>query len=93
MNITLIGGLYIPMKNILIKILGYVIGIIGVIVVLPFGLVYFLISVFWKIFGTSVISFIILMLMGLNMEDCFKYSAGLGLFIGICLKYNEIKKG
>jgi len=80
------------MKKIITKILGYVLGIIFGILMLPFFLVYLLLSVFWKVFGTTVISFIILMLMGSTMEECLKYSSSLGFFVGVYLKYREMKK-
>ena len=81
------------MKKTITMILGYIFGFIVAVIILPLGLIYFFASVFWKIFGMSIISFIILMLLGLSQEECFKYSAGLGFFIGVCLKYKEIKNG
>lgn len=78
--------------KIITKILGYVLGVIVAILILPFGLFYLLVSVFWKVFGTTVIAFIILMLLGSTMEECLKYSSSLGFFVGVYLKYKEMKK-
>jgi hypothetical protein len=75
----------------LLTILGYTIGIIGAIIITPFVLVYYLVLLFWKIFGATILAYIILTFMGLSEEDCLKYSAGLGFFIGIYWKYKELK--
>lgn len=80
------------MKKIITKILGYILSILFVILLLPIGLVYLFASVFWKVFGTTVIAFIILMLLGSTMEECLKYSSSLGFFVGVYLKYREMKK-
>ena len=80
------------MKKTITKILGYILSFIIAIMLLPFGLVYLFISVFWKIFGTTIIVFIILMLMNCTFDECVKYSSSLGYFVGIYFKCRELKK-
>lgn len=78
-------------KNKIKLILQYLLGGIGFVIVLPFAIIYFLLGVFWYVFGSSIIAFIILTLMGATMEECLQYSAGLGFLIGIYMKYRELK--
>jgi hypothetical protein len=80
------------MKDKLLTLLGYTVGIILAIIVTPFAVAYYLIKFFWVIFGTSVIAFIILGLLGCSYQECLTYSGGLGFFIGCYLKYREISK-
>jgi energy-converting hydrogenase Eha subunit A len=46
---------------------------------------------FWAIFGTMVISFFILALFGFALNECILYSGSLGFFVGVYLKYRDIK--
>ena len=80
------------MKKTITKILGYILSFIIAIMLLPFSLVYLFISVFWKIFGTTIIAFIILMLMNCTFDECVKYSSFIGFFVGVYFKYRELKK-
>jgi hypothetical protein len=52
-----------------------------------------MISLFWKIFGATVIAFLILIAFNATMEQCFKYAPPIGLFVGVFMKLREtIKK-
>lgn len=73
-------------------ILGYTLGIIGSIIITPFVLSYYVVLLFWKIFGTSILGFFVVALFGGTEEECFRYGASLGFFIGIYLKYRELSK-
>lgn len=80
------------MKKKISLILSYVVGIIGAIIVTPFALAYLIVGLFWKIFGATIIAFLILVAFNLSYEDCLKYSSGLGFFVGGYLKYREMSK-
>lgn len=80
------------MKNKLLTILGYFVGVIGAIIISPFALVYLVIGLIWKIFASTIIAFLILLAFNATLEDCIKYSAGLGFFIGVYLKGREMSK-
>ncbi len=74
--------------NILIKIVAYMVFIM----VLPLMLGYTFIVSFWKIFGATIISFIIIALFGGTLEECLKYSSSLGFFVGVFLMYKQRSK-
>ena len=80
------------MKDKIIKILQYLLGGIGFIIVLPFALLYFIVRMFWVFFGTSIIAFIIIMLLGGTDEQCMTYAPALGLLITIIKKVKEASK-
>jgi len=71
----------------------YFVGVVGAIFMFPLILLYFMISLFWKIFGATVIAFLILIAFNATMEQCFKYAPPIGLFVGVFMKLREtIKK-
>jgi hypothetical protein len=80
------------MKGKIIKILQYLLGGIGFIVVLPFALLYFIATMFWVFFGTTLIAFITIMLLGGTDEQCITYAPALGLLISIIKKFQEVSK-
>ena len=80
------------MKDKLLLVLGYIIGGIGAVIVTPFAIIYYGILMFWKLFASTVIAYIILALLGCSYEESLEYGAGLGLLITIYLKYRELKK-
>lgn len=80
------------MKDKIIKILQYLLGGIGLIIVLPFALLYFIATMFWVFFGTTIIAFIIIMLLGGTDEQCITYAPALGLLITILKKVKEVSK-
>lgn len=80
------------MKDKIIKILQYLLGGIGFIIVLPFALLYLIVKMFWFFFGTSIIAFIIIMLLGGTDEQCMTYAPALGLLITIIMKVKEVSK-
>lgn len=80
------------MKDKIIKILQYLLGGIGFIIVLPFALLYFIVRMFWVFFGTSIIAFIVIMLLGGTDEQCMTYAPALGLLITIIKKVKEVSK-
>jgi len=53
---------------------------------------YTLISSFWKIFGATIIAFIIIASFGGTLEECMKYSSSLGFFVGVVLMVKERSK-
>lgn len=80
------------MKGLLSKILAYIGVAIIVLAVFPFMLLHTILKSIWIIFGATIIAFIILVLLGGTMEECFKYSSALGLFVGVGLKLLEKEK-
>lgn len=80
------------MKNILYNVLIKIIAYLLFILVLPFMLGYTLIVSFWKIFGATIISFIIIALFGGTLEECLKYSSSLGFFVGVFFMYKQRSK-
>lgn len=79
-------------KRILLEFLSIVVGLGMLIVAFPFMFVYHMLQIFWTVFGASVIAFIIIALFGGTMEDCIKYSAGLGFFVGAVMKGIEMSR-
>lgn len=80
------------MKEKILTFFGYIIGGIGAVIITPFVITYYLIVLFWKVYGSSIIGFFIIAIFGGTMEECFKYGAGMGFFVGVYLKYRELKK-
>jgi hypothetical protein len=80
------------MKKIVYKILTNLIAVLLLIIVFPFMMCYTLIGSFWKIFGATLVSFIIIALLGGTIEECLKYSGSLGFFVGVYLTYKERSK-
>lgn len=80
------------MKNILYNLLTKIIAYLLFILVLPLMLGYTLIVSFWKIFGVTIISFIIIALFGGTLGECLKYSFSLGFFVGLYLMYKQRSK-
>lgn len=70
----------------------YFIGVIGAIIVTPFVISYYLILLFWKIFGLSILGFLTIGFFGGTMEESMQYGASLGFFIGVLLKFRDLKK-
>lgn len=79
-------------KNLLHKFFSYLFSLILIVVLLPFGLVYVLITSFWKVFGATVISFFVIGLFGGTIEECFKYSAVVAIFVTVIIKLIEKRK-
>ena len=69
----------------------YFIGVLGAIIISPFVFAFYILLLFWKVYGSSIIGFFIIALFGGTMEECFKYGAGMGFFVGVYLKYRELK--
>lgn len=80
------------MKNIFYKIITHLAAYTILILALPIMLGYTLISSFWKIFGVTIISFVIIALFGGTLEECIKYSSSLGFFVGVILMIKEKSK-
>jgi hypothetical protein len=78
--------------SLLIKILSYILSGLFLLLFLPFGIVYVLLKSFWKVFGATVIAFIIIGLFGGTLEECIRYSTSLGFFVGVGLHFVERKK-
>jgi hypothetical protein len=53
---------------------------------------YTLMGSFWKIFGSTIISFIVIGFLGGTIEECIKYSSALGFFVAVYLTYRERSK-
>jgi hypothetical protein len=54
---------------------------------IPYLIIYIILKTFWKMFGTLVVSFIIIGLLGGTVEECLTYSSGLAFFVGVLLSY------
>lgn len=78
------------MKSIIKNGFLYLIGIIGAIIVLPFVICFYLLKIFWHVFGATVIAFLIIAMFGGTIEECIEYGAGLGFFVGVVMKYREL---
>lgn len=74
------------------KVFEYLLGIIGAIIITPFAVLYYGVLLFWKIFSSTVIGYIILGLLGCTYEESLQYGAGMGFLVGVYLKYRELKK-
>ena len=74
------------------KIFKHILEIFIFIIVLPFAVIYFIASMFWVFFGTTIIAFILLMMLGLTDNQCITYAPSLGLLISIIKKVNETTK-
>lgn len=70
----------------------YFIGILGAIIITPFVLAYYSVQLFWKIFGLSILGFLTIGLFGGTIEESMTYGASLGFFIGVLLKFRDLKK-
>lgn len=70
----------------------YFIGVLGAIIITPFVLGYYLVQLFWKIFGMSILGFLVIGLFGGTIEESMQYGASLGFFIGVLLKLRDLKK-
>jgi hypothetical protein len=71
------------------KIFEWVIGVILFLIVFPFIVLYYLFLLFWKMFGMSILGFLVVGLFGGTTDECLEYGASLGFFIGLIL---SIKK-
>jgi hypothetical protein len=80
------------MKTYLSKFFGLLIVIILTLLLLPFGVVYVFITSFWKVFGATIIAFFVVGLFGGTMEECFKYSSVVAIFVAVGLKLIEERK-
>jgi hypothetical protein len=80
------------MKDILLKIVTYIAAGVLFLIALPFVLFYTLVKFMWIIFGSFLISFIILGFLGCTLEECMVYSGSLSFFVGIVLKFFEEKE-
>lgn len=80
------------MRNILYKIFTFLLVGLLLIIMFPFMLGYTLLSSFWKVFGATIIAFIIIAMLGGTMEECLKYSSSFGFFVGILLTFGERSK-
>jgi hypothetical protein len=80
------------MRKIIFWILTRLVVILFFIVIFPFMLGYTLITSFWKVFGATVISFLIIASFGGTLEECMTYSGSLGFFVGVYLTYKERSK-
>lgn len=74
------------------KIFEYILSGLGLIVSIPFAILYFIAGMFWIFFGTTIIAFIILMLLGATDNECITYAPALGLLISIIKKIKEVSK-
>lgn len=70
----------------------YFIGVIGAIIITPMVIAYYLVQLFWKIFGLSILGFLTIGLFGGTIEESMQYGASLGFFIGVLLKLRELRK-
>ena len=70
----------------------YFIGILGAIIITPFVLAYYSVQLFWKIFGMSILGFLTIGFFGGTIEESMTYGASLGFFIGVLLKFRDLKK-
>lgn len=77
------------MKNIFYKILIHLISYIILILVFPIMLGYTLMTSFWKIFGSTLIAFVIIGIFGGTLEECITYSTSLGFFVGVFLTFKQ----
>ena len=68
------------------------IGVIGAIIITPMVIAYYLVQLFWKIFGLSILGFLTIGLFGGTVEEAMQYGASLGFFIGVLLKLRDLKK-
>jgi hypothetical protein len=75
----------------MVRIFSYIFVLLIIILSLPFMILRTLVIMFWAIFGTTVISFFILALFGFALNECILYSGSLGFFVGVYLKYRDIK--
>ena len=73
------------------KLIGYTLGFLLVLLMLPFGIAFILLKSFWKVFGATIVAFFVIALFGGTMEECFKYSAALGFFIGVLFAFIDKK--
>lgn len=64
----------------------------GAIIITPFVLAYYSVQLFWKIFGMSILGFLVLGLFGWSFEESMKYGASMGFFIGVLLKLRDLRK-
>lgn len=80
------------MKRVIIWVFSRLMTVLILMISLPLMFAYTLISAFWKIFGATVIAFIIIGLFGGTLEECMKYSSSLGFFVGVYLTYRERSK-
>lgn len=78
-------------KNILFKIMTHISAGILFLIAIPFMLFYTIIKSFWIIFGSTIIAFIIIAILGGTMMECLTYSSSLGFFVSVYLKYRESK--
>lgn len=70
----------------------YFIGVLGAIIITPFVVAYYLVIAFWKMFGMSILGFLVLGLFGWSFDESMKYGASMGFFIGVLLKFRDLKK-
>lgn len=68
----------------------YFIGVLGAIIITPFVIAYYLVIAFWKMFGMSILGFLVLGLFGWSFDEAMKYGASMGFFIGLFWKLREI---
>jgi hypothetical protein len=80
------------MRTHLNKLLSVLIAIIASLLLLPFGVVYVVITTFWKVFGATVIAFFVVGLFGGTMEECFKYSSVVAILVAVVIKLIEERK-
>lgn len=70
----------------------YFIGVLGTIIITPFVIGYYLILLFWKIFGMTILGFLVIGLFGGTFDESLQYGGSLGFFIGVLLKFRDLKK-
>lgn len=80
------------MEKKLINFLSIFLGVLGTIIVTPLVIIYYLILLFWKVYGTAILGFVLVGFFGGTIEECFQYGASVGFLIGIYLKYRELNK-
>lgn len=73
-------------------ILQYVLGVLGAMIITPLVLAYYLVQLFWKVFGLSILGFLTIGMFGGTIEESIQYGASLGFFIGVLLKFRDLKK-
>jgi hypothetical protein len=79
-------------KYITSKIIGYTITSVVFLIALPFALAFVILQSFWKVFGATVIAFILIGLFGGTIEECLTYSMSLGFFVGVGLLFFKKEK-
>jgi len=80
------------MKKVLFWIFTRFMVLLLFVLIFPFMLGYTLATSFWKVFGATIISFLVIASFGGTLEECMTYSGSLGFFVGVLLTFKERSK-